>query len=460
MEAAGEVGEREVGRLERREVVRPLGSRRAEDGHALVRVQGKRAIEHARERREIDAVVVHERRLITHQHAGPRPAEAFGLQLPAERGWECVGGEADRVLVKDGLRRHGPAVVDQRERVGRHGSSTIPVRPSTQDDRLPRRGFDARPTHMTTSGDRDEAWPALPLSEWQDTQATLHMWTQIVGKLRVAQTPWVTDSWHVPLYVTSRGLPTSPIPYGTRTFDVDFDFLDHQLLIRTSSGTTRTIPLRPRSVADFYVAVMTALRELGLEVRIRPRPNEVQRAVAFPEDHEHASYDAGSANRFWRILLQSDRVLKAFRARFIGKCSPVHFFWGSFDLAVTRFSGRPAPPHPGGVPNFPDWIAREAYSHEVCSCGFWPGGGAVPMPAYYAYAYPEPNGFRTASVEPAGASYSPELREFILPYDAVRTAAAPDETLLAFLQSTYDAAADLGAWDRAALERTISPRSA
>jgi hypothetical protein len=302
-----------------------------------------------------------------------------------------------------------------------------------------------------------EVWPSLSLSEWQDTYATLHMWTQIVGKLRLAQTPWVNHSWHVPLYVTARGLTTSPIPYGTSTFQVDFDFIAHRLLIETSTGTDRTIALEPRSVADFYDAVMAALRQLDLDVRIRPTPNEVERAIPFPNDHQHRSYDAAQANRFWRVLVQSDRVLKTFRSRFIGKVSPVHFFWGSFDLAVTRFSGRVAPPHPGGVPNLPDWVAREAYSHEVSSCGFWPGGGPVSMPVYYAYAYPEPTGFSAASVAPPGAVYSPEMREFLLPYDTVRTAASPDEVLLTFLQSTYEAAADLGHWDRAALERPLPP---
>jgi uncharacterized protein DUF5996 len=305
-----------------------------------------------------------------------------------------------------------------------------------------------------------EVWPSLALSAWQDTYATLHMWTQIVGKLRLAQTPWVNHSWHVPLYVTARGLTTSPIPYGTSTFQVDFDFVAHRLLIETSTGTERTIPLEPRSVADFYAAVMAALRELRLDVRIRPIPNEVERAIPFPSDHQHRSYDAAQANRFWRVLVQSDRVLKTFRSRFIGKVSPVHFFWGSFDLAVTRFSGRAAPPHPGGVPNLPDWVAREAYSHEVSSCGFWPGGGPVSMPVYYAYAYPEPQGFSTASAAPAGASYSAAMREFLLPYDTVRTAASPDEVLLTFLQSTYEAAADLGHWDRAALERSLPPSRA
>ncbi len=303
-----------------------------------------------------------------------------------------------------------------------------------------------------------DAWPSLPLAEWQDTYATLHLWTQIVGKLRLAQTPWINHSWHVPLYVTARGLTTSPIPCGTRIFQVDFDFIAHRLVIQTSAGTERTIPLEPRSVADFYAAVTAALRALDLPVHIHPRPNEIPNAIPFPEDREHAAYDAEHANRFWRVLVQSDRVMKAFRSRFIGKCSPVHFFWGSFDLAVTRFSGRPAPPHPGGVPNFPDWVAREAYSHEVSSCGFWPGGGGVDFPAYYSYAYPEPAGFGAAKVAPAGASYNTQLHEFVLPYDAVRTAASPDEALLAFLQSTYEAAADLGKWDRAALERAV-PRA-
>ena len=302
-----------------------------------------------------------------------------------------------------------------------------------------------------------EPWPGLPLSEWQDTYATLHMWTQIVGKLRLAQTPWVNHSWHIPLYVTARGLTTSPIPYGTRVFQVDFDFISHQLLVQTSEGAGRTIALEPRTVAAFYDAVIKALRELDLEVHIHASPNEVDPAIPFAEDRTHAAYDPEYAQRFWRVLVQSDRVMKAFRARFIGKCSPVHFFWGSFDLAVTRFSGRPAPRHPGGVPHFPDWVAREAYSHEVSSCGFWPGGGPVPMPVYYAYAYPEPAGFAAASVEPTGASYSAALREFILPYDAVRSARSPDEVLLTFLQSTYEAAANLGRWDRVTLERLLPP---
>ncbi|HZV98663.1 MAG TPA: DUF5996 family protein [Methylophilaceae bacterium] len=298
-------------------------------------------------------------------------------------------------------------------------------------------------------------WPDLAFDKWQDTYATLHMWTQIVGKIRLVQTPWVNHSWHVSYYVTARGLTTSPIPYGERTFQIDFDFIDHQLLIQTSHGAVKTMELRPQSVADFYNSLMATLDDLGLKVRINTTPNEVEEAIPFETDHVHKSYDAEYANRFWRVLVQADRVFKQFRAGFIGKCSPVHFFWGSFDLAVTRFSGRPAPAHPGGVPHFPDWVAREAYSHEVSSCGFWPGGGPVPYPIFYAYAYPEPPRFSAASVHPEGAVYNPALREFILPYDAVRLAASPDTTLLQFLQSSYEAAANLNSWDRAALERPM-----
>jgi hypothetical protein len=279
------------------------------------------------------------------------------------------------------------------------------------------------------------------------------MWTQIVGKIRLAQTPWVNHSWHVALYMTSRGMTTTPIPHGTRTFQIDFDFIDHRLVIQTSDGALRTMPLRPVSVADFYAELMTTLRDLDLAVNIVTKPNEIESPIPFEQDHTHASYDPIYANRFWRVLVQSDRVMKEFRARFIGKCSPVHFFWGSFDLAVTRFSGRPAPPHPGGVPNLPDAIAREAYSHEVSSCGFWPGGGPVPMPVFYTYSYPEPDGFKAAAVRPDGAFYHADLREFLLPYDQVQQAPSPDDMLLEFLQSTYEAAANLGAWDRRALER-------
>jgi hypothetical protein len=307
---------------------------------------------------------------------------------------------------------------------------------------------------------RDGAWPALPLDGWKDTYATLHRWTQVVGKVRMACTPWVNHSWCVTLYVTARGLTTSAIPYGGKTFQIDFDFIDQQLWVRTSDGEVRAVELRPRSVADFYRELMARLRELGTAVDIYGRPNELEDAMPFAEDEAHASYDGDAARRCWQILAQSDRVFTAFRSKFLGKCSPVHFFWGAFDLAVTRFSGRTAPRHPGGVPHLPDWVAREAYSHEVSSAGFWPGGGAIAYPAFYSYAYPEPAGYREAAVRPAAAAYNPDLREFILPYDAVREAGSPDEVLLEFLESTYRAAADLGRWDRKALERAGDPREA
>jgi len=298
-----------------------------------------------------------------------------------------------------------------------------------------------------------EAWPSLPLEAWRDTYATLHLWLQIVGKIRLASSPWLNHSWHVTLYVTPRGLTTSPMPCGARTFQIDFDFIDHRLVIETSDGAIDSLPLQPQSVAAFHDQVQRRLRTLAIPVRIHGKPNEVVEAIRFEQDQIHAAYDAEYANRFWRALVQTDRVLKQFRARFIGKCSPVHFFWGAPDLAVTRFSGRPAPPHPGGVPNLPDAVAREAYSHEVSSCGFWPGGGAIDHAAFYAYAYPEPDGFAKAAVQPAAAFYSNELREFILPYDAVRSARSPDATLLEFLQATYEAAADRAGWDRKGLER-------
>jgi len=296
-------------------------------------------------------------------------------------------------------------------------------------------------------------WPVLAYDEWRDTQATLHRWTQIVGKIRMVQTPWVNHSWHVPLYLTARGLTTSPISYGSRLFSIEFDFVDHQLLIETNDGRTETLRLAPRAVADFYQELFARLKTLGLEINIRTTPNEIPDATPLDQDWKHSTYDAEQAARFWHALAQSDRVFKVFRSRFVGKCSPVHFFWGSFDLAVTRFSGRRAPPHPGGVPNLPDWVAREAYSHEVSSCGFWPGGDVMPHPVFYAYAYPEPEGFRSASLRPAGARYDATLSEFILPYEEVRRASSPDATLLEFLQSSYEAAADLGGWDRSALER-------
>ena len=308
-----------------------------------------------------------------------------------------------------------------------------------------------QPTKPDAADDADD-WPSLPFNEWRETCATLHMWTQVVGKVRLALAPHVNHWWQVPLYVTSCGLTTSPVPYGKRTFQVDFDFLEHKLLIETSDGDARAMRLAPRTVADFYGEFMSSLRSLGLEVKIWTTPVEVANPVPFEKDETHASYQPEYANRFWRALVQADRVLQKFRSRFQGKCSPVHFFWGSFDLAVTRFSGRPAPPHPG-APGVADSITREAYSHEVSSAGFWPGGDPLPEPIFYAYAYPEPEGFKDFAVRPAEAYYNADFREFVLPYEAARRAPDRDRALLDFLQSTYEAAADLGHWDRAALER-------
>lgn len=299
------------------------------------------------------------------------------------------------------------------------------------------------------------AWPELPYTAWKDTYATLHLWTQIAGKIRLAQTPWLNHSWHVVLYVSARGLTTSPIPFGDRSFQLDFDFLDHVLRASVSDGGQKEIALFPRSVADFYADLMRSLAELGIEVRINELPNEIPDAIRFSEDHAHASYDRDYAERHWRVLLQVNRVLHGFRTSFIGKCSPVHFFWGSFDLAVTRFSGRRAPLHSGGVPNLPDAVTQEAYSHEVSSAGFWPGSAGVEYPAFYSYAYPEPPGFSAAPIRPKEAFYSNDLREYVLPYDAVRSAPDPDGLLMDFLISTYEAAAVLGKWDRAALECDI-----
>jgi hypothetical protein len=298
-----------------------------------------------------------------------------------------------------------------------------------------------------------QPWPALPLESWSATCATLHLWTQIVGKVRLAICPWVNHSWHVALYVTARGLTTSPMAVGGQVFQIDFDFIGHQLVIACGDGALGRLALEPQTVARFYARFMAEMRKLDLHVPIRTMPNEIADAIPFDKDESHADYDPEAANRYWRILVQSDRVIKQFRARFMGKCSPVHYFWGAPDLAVTRFSGRVAPKHPGGIPNTPDWVMQEAYSHEVSSCGFWPGGGPAPFPAYYSYIYPEPAGFAAAKVEPAGAFYSDDLHEFLLPYDVVRRSETPDTTLLAFLQSTYETAADLGKWDRRALER-------
>lgn len=296
------------------------------------------------------------------------------------------------------------------------------------------------------------AWPDLPTEEWRETYATLHLWTQIVGKIRLAKSPWLNHSWHVTLYVTPRGLTTSPVPDGTRTFQIDFDFIDHRLRISTSDGVNRHFALPGHSVASFHAAIMEALAELGISVAIDEMPNELPDPVRFSQDTAHASYDPDAVGRLLQILVNCDRVFKQFRTGFLGKSSPVHFFWGSFDLAVTRFSGRRAPRHPGGVPNLPDAVAHEAYSHEVSSAGFWPGSGAVDYPAFYSYAYPEPAGFRTAKVRPDAAFFSEAMSEFVLPYDAVRKADDPDEALLDFLNSTYDAAANAAKWDRDALE--------
>ena len=305
--------------------------------------------------------------------------------------------------------------------------------------------------------DHSEAWPALPYEAWKDTLATLILWTQIVGKVRMAQSPWVNHSWHVTLYVTSRGLSTSPIAYGTRTFEIEFDFLAHRLAITTSEGRAAHLPLEPQTVAAFHARLFEALRSLDIQVKIHGTPNETLHPIPFARDETHRAYDPVYANRFWRVLVQADRVFKIFRARFAGKNSPVHFFWGAPDLAVTRFSGRPAPVHPGGIPNLPDWVCREAYSHEVSSAGFWAGGGPIAYPVFYSYAYPEPAGFSKAPVRPEAASYNDDFHEFILPYDAVRLSASPDDTLLEFLQSTYEAAARLAGWDRPALERAAAP---
>jgi hypothetical protein len=294
-------------------------------------------------------------------------------------------------------------------------------------------------------------WPALAYDDWADTAQTLHMWTQVVGKVRMALTPPVNHWWHVPLYVSARGLTTSPIPAGGRNVEIVFDFLEHQLRIICSDGRRELVALRPISVAQFYRETMEALARLGVRPHVWTTPCEIANPVPFEIDEIHRSYDGEAAQRFWRALAQADRVMKVFRGRFIGKASPVHFFWGSFDMAVTRFSGRRAPPHPGS-PLAPSSVSREAYSHEVSSCGFWPGGPGI-APLFYAYAYPEPPGFADVQVEPAGAHWDAGLGEFVLPYEVVRSAGDPDQALLAFFQSTYEAAADLASWPRAELER-------
>ncbi len=300
--------------------------------------------------------------------------------------------------------------------------------------------------------ERTTDWPTLPSGDWTDTLESLHLWTQIVGKIRMVQMPWINHSWSVPLYLTSRGMGTSLVPYGGHGFELEFDLLGHSLRLSTTTGEQRSVPLESRTVASFYSEVLDSMRSVGMPVRIHPVPSEIADAIPFPEDDKHQSYDPDHARALWQALIHSSRVFTRFRAGFRGKVSPVHFFWGSFDLAVTRFSGRPAPPHPGGIPNFPDDVAQEAYSHEVTSCGFWPGNREAPDPIFYAYAYPTPDGFATAKVHPAEAFWLEALGEFALPYDAVRKASDPDSYLMEFLESTHAAAADLAGWDRESLE--------
>jgi hypothetical protein len=295
---------------------------------------------------------------------------------------------------------------------------------------------------------QSDAWPTLPLKAWVETRDTLHMWTQIVGKIRLATMPRINHWWEVPLYVNARGLTTSPMPYDEGIFEIQFDFIEHKLSIQTSAGASKTIPLAPRPVADFYSEVMSTLQSLGIDTKIWPMPVEIPNPIRFDQDRIHASYDPEYANRFWRVLVSTEKVFTEFRARFLGKSSPVHFFWGSFDLAVTRFSGRPAPERPGADP-----ITREAYSHEVISAGFWPGTGDTDA-VFYAYAAPEPAGFSKATVLPSAAFYTAQFSEFLLMYEDVRKASSPRIALLEFLQSSYEAGATLGAWDRSALERT------
>jgi hypothetical protein len=294
------------------------------------------------------------------------------------------------------------------------------------------------------------AWPSLRVADWEPTRDTLHMWTQIIGKIRLSHAPLVNHWWQVTLYVSPRGLTTSAIPHGDGLFDIEFDFVDHRLHIRSSDGQLRQVALEAKPVADFYAETVGALDELGIAVQIQARPNEVDPSIPFADDRVHRSYDAEAAQLFWRQLLAADRVMHEFRSHFVGKVSPVHFFWGAMDLACTRFSGRTAPEHPGGAPNCGDWVMVEGYSHELSSCGFWPGGGEEG--AFYAYAYPEPDGFADYRVGPSDAFYSKENGQFLLPYEAVRAAASPERALLEFLDSTYAAAADLGRWDRSGLE--------
>ncbi|QIL74964.1 DUF5996 family protein [Hymenobacter sp. HDW8] len=296
-------------------------------------------------------------------------------------------------------------------------------------------------------------WPALPADSWSDTHATLHRWTQIVGKTRLALSPMLNHWWQVPLYVTPRGLSTGPMPYPAGSCEVVFDFRVHQLRIHTSDGRARELALEPQSVADFYQAYRSMLSEAGIGVKMWPVPVEIEDTTPFTQDQAHRAYDAPAVETFWDILLRADQVLQEFRSRFQGKCSPVHFFWGSFDLAVTRFSGRPAPPHPGGIPNLADWVTRESYSQEQIAAGWWPGGNGQEA-AFYSYAYPSLPELANATIQPAGGFFSREMGEFLLPYEVARTAHDPQQAVLSFLQSTYEAAATLAHWDRAVLDRT------
>lgn len=300
-------------------------------------------------------------------------------------------------------------------------------------------------------------WPDLSQLDLQPTTEALHLWSQVVGKIRLSLTPWTNHSWHVPLYVSARGLATGLIPAGPRAFDIEFDLIDDALIVRETGGGQKRVALTKQSVATFYANTMQALSDLGIDVRLDPIPCELPHAVPFHNDDVVRDYDGETARAFWLALVQTHRVFHVFRTRFVGKCSPIHMFWGSFDLAVTRFSGRGAPPHPGGVPHMPDAVTRDAYNQELSSAGFWPGGGAVTAPSYYSYAYPAPKGFAEARVEPDAARYDTALGEFLMPYEAVRTSTYPDTTLLAFLQSTYEAAANLAHWDRGFLERATGP---
>ncbi|GAB2467423.1 hypothetical protein GCM10011375_31530 [Hymenobacter qilianensis] len=295
-------------------------------------------------------------------------------------------------------------------------------------------------------------WPALPADSWTDTRETLHRWTQIVGKTRLALSPMLNHWWQVPLYVTPRGLSTGPMPYAAGSCEVVFDFRAHQLRVHTSDGRTHELALEPRSVADFYQAYRGLLREAGIAVKLWPVPVEIEDTTPFTQDQIHRAYDARAAETFWEVLLRADQVLQEFRSRFRGKCSSVHFFWGSFDLAVTRFSGRPAPPHPGGIPHLADWVTRESYSEEQIAAGWWPGGNGQEA-AFYSYAYPGLPELANAPIEPVGGFFNQDMGEFLLPYEAARTAPDPRQAVLHFLQSTYEAAATLAHWDRAALER-------